>query len=109
MMPATTDTTATQNTSLNIPSSTTAAQAPGATNIFSSYQNTTNHNNQICEGGLKTSIKSANTQTTTFKGINIMSMENGKGLKFLDQAKIRKVKFDVWFLIFYFLLKFYSK
>ena len=40
-------------------------------------------------GGLKTSIKQANTQTTTFKGINIMSMEDGKGLKFLDQAKKR--------------------
>ena len=42
---------------------------------------------------LKTSIKQNNTKTT-FKGINIMTMQDGKGLKFGDQ-NIRKVQFDV--------------
>jgi len=29
--------------------------------------------------------------TTVFKGINIVQMEDGKGLKFIEQNKARKV------------------
>lgn len=44
----------------------------------------------------KTSIiKQQNATKTVFKGINIMTSEDGFGLKFSDQPKPRKVKFDV--------------
>ena len=41
--------------------------------------------------GLKTSIKSQKVHSTVFKGINITTSEDGKGLKFQDKNKSRKV------------------
>ena len=44
---------------------------------------------------LKTSIKQANPNQTEFKGISLAQNLDGKGLKFLEPVKPRKVQFDL--------------
>ena len=49
----------------------------------------------VAPEGLKTSIKQAKDNQAVFKGINMMQTDDGRGLKFFESTKSRKVQFDV--------------